>query len=110
MKATRLIRRDRKSAVLALECSVEELHQIEANARHAGLSLARYAALALAAGDRACDHGISVLATGAAACVRCCADRADVAKAVVSLGLRPQTGEGLTPAPRPETMNPEDWK
>lgn len=85
----RIIRRDRKYALLGLEMPVRTLHEIEMHARVAGMSLAAYAEAVLLAGPRDCEHGVSVLAVGAAACTRCIVERREVAEEVLrSTGRR----------------------
>lgn len=99
VKVTRAIRRSAKGrALLTLDLTVDMLHEIEANARMAGVSLGSYCAAVLLKGDRACEHGVSILATGAAACVRCNAPRREVVTRAVeiqpSYAVRPWSPEG----------------
>lgn len=85
MRSNRGIRRNKRDAVLVLEMSIDELHEIEAHARYAGLSVAASCARTLLAGDRLCDHGVSVLATGAGACARCWIAKREIAGKVIEL-------------------------
>ncbi len=112
MKALRTIRRSRPGkALLTLELPIATLHEIEFHARLAGLDLGAYILRACQAGDRDCEHGISIMAKGAAACSRCVLERREVAQAAVQTAswhrLRSQA-EGPH-APEPVDVGPEIW-
>jgi hypothetical protein len=92
MKAHRSMQRKHKGRALLVldmtaaelhEMTAAELHEIEMHARVAGLSVEGYAARTLLAGDRLCEHGVSVLAVDASACVRCWGSRRAVARAAM---------------------------
>ncbi len=119
MKARRSITRSRKRsrqnrALLVVEMTIDELHEIEAHARVAGLDLPTYCAAVLLAGDRTCEHGVSILARGAGACVRCWVERKEVARRAVELA---PTSADVRVRPEPErapssppTAAPEEWE